>query len=283
VADVVEMLDRVIARDIERGLLQRDDHVHGRYRLALREVWERAMAVPSQPLPSTPQHPLKSSSESRRLQDFYQRNGASVDHLLPAHLSSYGADQSPSGVSTTTNVQDAASQSWVSPLAQIENSTPVSTQNSLVTQWGTPQESLAPAISTTQNTTLEPRDSSTVNSHLPSEIPSYELNVALGLPLHIEWDEEWEQMQNFELGATISQRNAVQLETSHPDSAEPVPRESFLIEEEPSGWQGPSDDFASNQSLTAILQSEIEFPTAGAPIKDHRDRNKGLQGPLYED
>ena len=280
------MLDRVIARDIERGLLQRDDHVHGRYRLALREVWERAMAVPSQPLPSTPQHPLESSSESRRLQDFYQRNGPSVDHLLPAHPSLYGADQSPSGVSTTNNVQDAASQSWVSPLAQIENSTPPSTQNGLVTQWGTPvtsQESLTPAISTTQNNTHEPRDPSTVNSHFPSEMPSYELNAALGLPLQIEWGEEWEQMQNFELGAAISQRNAVQLGTSQPDSAEPVPSESFLFEEEPPGWQGPPDDFANNESLTAILESEIELPTAGAPIKNHRDRNKGLQGPLYKD
>jgi hypothetical protein len=283
VADVVEMLDRVIARDIERGLLQRDDHVHGRYRLALREVWERAMAIPSQPLASRPLHSLESNSESRRLQDFLQRNGASLDHLLPAHLSSYGADQSPSGVSTTTNVQDAASQSWVSPQAQIENSTSISIQNSLVTQWGTPQESLTPAISTTQNTTLEPRDSSTLNSHFPSEMPSYELNAAFALPLQIEWDEEWEQMQNFELGVAISQRGAAQLGTSQPDSAEPVPGETFLIEEEPLGWQGPSDDFASNQSLTAILESEIELPTAGAPIKDHRDRNKGLQGPLYED
>jgi hypothetical protein len=284
VADVVEMLDRVIARDIERGLLQRDDHVHGRYRLALREVLGRALAISSQPLASSSLPPLESNSESRRLQDFSIRNGTSVDHLLPPHLSSYGADRSPSGVSTTNyNGQDAASQSWVSPMAQIENSTPISTQNSLVAQWGTPQESLTPAISTTQNTTLEPRDLSIMNSHSPSEMPSYELHATLGLALQNEWDEEWEQMQNFELGAAISQRNAVQLGTSQPDSAESGMRQYFLTEGEPPRWQNSSDAFASDQSLTAILESELGLPTAGAPIKDHRDRNKGLQGPLYED
>lgn len=283
VADVVDMLDRVIARDIDRGLLHRDDHVHGRYRLALREVWERAIAISSQPLASSPLPPLESHSESRRLQDFRLKNGTSVDHLLPAHLSSYGADQSPSGASTTNNVQDAASQSWVSPLAHIENSTPISTQNSLVTQWGTPQESLTPAISTTQNTTLETRDVSIMNSHFPLEMPSYEIDATLALPLQSEWDEEWEQTQNFELGALISQRNRMQLGTSQPESTEPVPRESLLVEEEAPGWQDSSDAFANNQSLTAILESEIELPTAGAPIKDHKDRNKGLQGPLYED
>ena len=89
-------------------------------------------------------------------------------------------------------------------------------------------------------------------------------------------------MQNFELGAAIL--------SVAPRSSEPLSmilqslyQGSLFIEEVPPGWQGPSDDFASNQSLTAILESEIELPTAGAPIKDHRDRNKGLQGPLYED
>ncbi len=281
-ADVVDMLDRVIARDIERGLLQRDDHVHERYRLALREVCETAIAISSQPLASSSLPPLESNSESRRLRDFSLRNGTSVDHLLPAHPSSYDADRSPSGVSTTNNVQDAASQSWVSPVAQIENSTMINTQNSLVTQWGTPQELLTPAISTTQNTASEPRDSSIVNSHFPSEMPGYELDAILGLRMQNEWDEEWEQMQNFELGAAIPQRGALQPGFSQPESAAPGLSGSFIIEELP-GWQGSSDAFTDNQSLTAILESEIELTTAGAPIKDHRDRNKGLQGPLYED
>jgi hypothetical protein len=39
----------------------------------------------------------------------------------------------------------------------------------------------------------------------------------------------------------------------------------------------------NNDFLTAILDSEIELPTAGTPFNDHRDRNNGLQKPFYED
>jgi len=118
------------------------------------------------------------------------------------------------------------------------------------------------------------RDPSTVSSQAPSETLRYELDETL--PLQIEWS-EWDQLQNFESGAAISQDSGARLGILLLDSEQRIPNETLLPEDD------TSDAAANNDSLTAILESEIELPTAGAPFKDHRDRNKGLQRPFYED
>jgi hypothetical protein len=267
VANLIDTLDRVIELDIERGNLQRNDYVHERYRLAIRQVLETAMAV--SPLP-----PLNFHSGSSGLQDFSPGPAGSPNQLLSTSLSPHPLGQSPMGLFRGYRIQDAASQTWT-PRSQVESFTPsASTQNSLATQWGTPQDLSTPMASSSLDTPAGPRDPSTVSSQVPSETLRYELDETL--PLQIEWS-EWGQLQNFESGAAISQDSGAGLGIFLLDSEQIIPNENLLPEDD------TSDAAANNDSLTAILESEIELPTAGAPFKDHRDRNKGLQRPFYED
>jgi hypothetical protein len=284
VDNLMNTLDVVIELDIERGNLQRNDHVHERYRLAVRQVLETAMAVSPQASAHSPLPPLNFNSDSGGLQEFSPGNGPSANQLLPPSLSSHSIGESPTRYPRGYGIQDATLQSWVSPQSQIDNSTPsVSTQNSMATQWGTPQQLSTPATSTSLDTMGELRDQSTGNSNLHSETPGYALDETLGLPLQTESSEEWEEWRNFASGADISQQSGVEIGVPQLDFGRPRPNEPLLPEDDLGRWQDASDIFANNESLTAILESEIQLPTAGAPIKDHRDRNKGLQAPLYED
>ncbi|KAH8769772.1 hypothetical protein BGZ57DRAFT_929470 [Hyaloscypha finlandica] len=222
----------------------------------------------------SPLPPLDFHSGSSRLQDFSPCPAGSPNQLLSTSLSPHPLGQSPIGLSRGYRIQDAASQTWT-PRSQVESSTPsASTKNSLATQWGTPQDLSTPMASSSLDTPAGPRDPSTVSSQVPSETLRYELDETL--PLQIEWS-EWDQLQNFESGAAISQDSGSGLGILLLDSEQRIPNETLLPEDD------TSDAAANNDSLTAILESEIELPTAGAPFKDHRDRNKGLQRPFYED
>jgi hypothetical protein len=156
----------------------------------------------------------------------------------------------------------------------MENSTPsVSTQNSLALQWGTPQELFTPAASSSLGTPAGARDPATLSSQFPSEAPYYELDETSGLPLQMEWGGEWGQLHNFESGAAILQGNGTEVEISFQGSAQRVPSEYLLPEDE------TPDAFTNNDSLTTMLESETELPTAVATWKDLRERNKGLEKP----
>jgi hypothetical protein len=61
---MIDTFDRVIELDIERGNLHRDDNVHERYRLAVRQVLETAMAVSSQAPANSTLPPLDFSISS---------------------------------------------------------------------------------------------------------------------------------------------------------------------------------------------------------------------------
>jgi hypothetical protein len=284
VDNLLNTFDRIIELDIERENLQRNGHIHRRYRLAVQQVLETAMAVSPQASAHNPLPPLNLNSGSGSLQGFSSGNEASTSQLLPPSLSPYTFGESPTGYPSGSSIQDATLQSWVSPRSQIGNSTPsVSTQNSMAAQWGTPQQLSTPATSTSLDTMGEPRDQPTGSSHFHSETPGYALDETLGLPLQIESSEEWEEWRNFASGADISQQSGAEIGVPHPDSREPRPSEPFLPDGDLERWQNATEAFANHDSLTALLESEIQLPTAGAPFKDHSDRNKGLQRPLYED
>lgn len=274
VASLIDTLDMVIELDIQRGNLQRDDSVHERYRLAVRQVLETAIAASSQTPANSSLSPVDFNRDLSCIQELSQGGGIISNQLL-APSDPFG--QSPTEHVRGYSIHDSVSQPWT-PRSQMGNSTPsVSTQSSLVTQWGTPQELSTPATSSSLNTAAALREPSTANSHVLSESPAHELNETLGLPLQIEWNEDWGQLQGFGSGAAISQGGIAELAVPLSDSEQRMPSEYNLPEDD------TVDIFANNDSLTAILESEIELPTAGTPFKDHRDRNRGLQRPFYED
>jgi hypothetical protein len=94
-----------LGRNIERGNLQRNDYVHERSRLAVRQVLETAMAV--SPLP-----PLDFHSGSSGLQDFSPGPAGSPNQLLSTSLSPHPLGQSPMGLFRGYRIQDTASQTW---------------------------------------------------------------------------------------------------------------------------------------------------------------------------
>jgi len=277
VAALIDTFDRVIELDIERGNLQRDDYVHERYRLAVRQLLETTIAVSSQSPISSPLPALRCNNSSSGLQGFSPGSGVSPNQLLPPSLSPHAVGQSPTGLIRGYSIQDTRPQSRT-PQSQMENSTPsATTQNSLAAQWGTPRDFSTPATSSSQGTSAGRNCPSTAGSHVQYETPGYNLDENLSLPLQIEWDEEWEQFQNFESGSTTQQGGGIEPGITSLDSEQDRPSQHLLPEND------TFDAFATNQSLTAILALEIDLPTAGAPIKDHRDRNKGLQKPLYDE
>jgi hypothetical protein len=275
VAGLIDTFNSIIELDIQRGLLQRDDNIHERYRLAVEQMLDTAMAISSQALENSPLPPFNFNSGSAGLQSFSPGGDIPTNRLLAPPQ---GFGQSPMALPRGYNIQDSGLQSWT-PRSQMENSTPsVSTQNSLVTQWGTPREFSTPATSSSLGTPAAgPRDASTVSSHTQSDTPGDELGETLGLPLQIEWDEEWNQLQSFDPTADVLQSSRTELGVLLSDSEQPIGSGYFLPED------NANDNSANNTSLMAILESENKLPTAGMPFKDRQDRNKGLQRPFNED